>query len=49
MYDGDGDGDGGTLAAVVVERPPASKVEQHLWLDRALDGATSEATAEVCV
>jgi putative transposase len=35
------------LEAVVVEPPPPAEVEQHLCLDKAFDGAPSEATARV--
>ena len=34
-------------AAVVVEPPDPAEVEQHLCLDKAFDGRSSEATAEV--
>jgi putative transposase len=35
------------LEAVIVEPPNPAAVEQHLCLDKAFDGASSEATAEV--
>lgn len=35
------------LERVIVEPPPASEAQQHLCLDKAFDGKSSEATAEV--